>query len=107
MKPPRAPLFLHRETYRRRRIMDAARILPVIGFVLILLPVLWTQGRALSTAAEAVYLFILWLLLVLAAALLSRPLRAALTRDAEAAERRHARGREEEGAQDAGSGGRS
>jgi len=95
MKPPRAPLFLQRETYRRRRIMDAARILPVVGFVLILLPVLWTRGRALSTAAEAVYLFVLWLVLVLAAAALSRPLRAALKRDAEAAERRSSPGPDE------------
>ena len=34
MKPPRAPLFLERETYRRRRIMDGARILPVAGFAI-------------------------------------------------------------------------
>ncbi len=83
MKSPRPPLFLERQTYRRRRLMDAARILPVLGFVLILLPVLWTKGRALSTATEAIYLFVLWLLLVIASALLSRPLRAALGREAE------------------------
>lgn len=87
MKAPRTPLFLERETYRRRRLMDAARILPVVGFVLILLPVLWTRGRALSTAMEAVYLFVLWLVLVLAAALLSRPLRNQLGREAEAERR--------------------
>ena len=97
MKPPRAPLFLERETYRRRRIMDGARILPVAGFVLILLPVLWTRGGdtgpatgpatgsptgpATGTAAEAVYLFALWLVLILVAALLARPLRAAIRRD--------------------------
>ena len=93
MKPPRAPLFLERETYRRRRIMDGARILPVAGFVLILLPVLWTRGgdpgtvtgsptgTATGTAAEAVYLFALWLVLILVAALLARPLRAAIRRD--------------------------
>ena len=89
MKPPRAPLFLERETYRRRRIMDGARILPVAGFVLILLPVLWTRGgdsgtptgAATGTAAEAVYLFALWLVLILVAALLARPLRAAIRRD--------------------------
>lgn len=81
MKPPRAPLFLERETYRRTRLMDAARILPVAGFVLILLPVLWTQSGRMGTAGEALYLFALWLGLVIAAALLSRPLRAALRRD--------------------------
>lgn len=92
MKPPRAPLFLERDTYRRRRLMDAARILPVVGFVLILLPVLWTRGRALSTATEAIYLFVLWLVLVIAAALLSRPLRAALGREARDEARRRGEG---------------
>ncbi len=86
MKSPRAPLFLERQTYRRRRLMDAARILPVLGFVLILLPVLWSgsgdpASGGIGTAAEAVYLFGLWLVLILAAALLSRALRAALRRE--------------------------
>lgn len=78
MKRPRTPLFLERETYRRRRLMDAARILPVVGFILILLPVFWSRGGSLGTGAEALYLFGLWLLLVIAAALLARPLRRAL-----------------------------
>ncbi|HPD91871.1 MAG: hypothetical protein H6900_14560 [Rhodobacter sp.] len=85
MKPPRAPLFLERATYRRRRIMDGARILPVAGFVLVLLPVLWTRGgpdaTQTGTAAEAIYLFALWFVLVAVAALLARPLRGALRRD--------------------------
>ena len=82
MKAPRAPLFLERETYRRRRLMDAARILPVVGLVMILLPVLWTGGAAgMTTAGQTVYLFVLWIGLILAAGLLSRPLRAALRRE--------------------------
>ena len=71
---PRGPLFLERETYRRRRVMDAGRILPVAGFVAILLPVLWARGDGSGIAREAVYLFVVWAVLVLAAALLSRPL---------------------------------
>lgn len=82
MKQPRAPLFLERQSYRRRRLMDAGRILPVAGFLLVLLPALWTSGRGGHTAGEAIYLFGLWLALILAAALLSRPLRAALEREA-------------------------
>lgn len=81
MKPPRAPLFLERETYRRRRLMDAGRILPVVGFVALLLPVLWTRSGRMGTAGEMVYIFALWPLLVLAAAALSGPLRAALRRE--------------------------
>jgi len=78
---PSAPLFLERQTYRRRRIMDAARVLPVLGFILILLPVLWTQSGGLGTAGEAVYLFALWFGLIVIAALLSKPLKNALHRD--------------------------
>ncbi len=82
MKAPRAPLFLERKTYRRRRLMDAARILPVVGLVMILLPVLWSSSEGgIGTAGETVYLFVLWIGLILAAGLLSRPLRAALRRE--------------------------
>lgn len=66
------PLFLHRQTYRRRRIMDAARLLPFFGGVLLLLPVLWSQTH--STAMAAVYLFVAWLGLIATAALLARRL---------------------------------
>ncbi len=41
MKPLR-PLFLARHGYRRRRIMDAARVLPVLGAFLFFVPLLWT-----------------------------------------------------------------
>lgn len=74
MAPGRGPLFVERQSYRRRRVMDAARILPVLGFVLVLLPVLWTQGGRMGIAGQAVYLFALWVLLILAAAVLSRAL---------------------------------
>lgn len=79
---PRGPLFLERDTYRRRRVMDGARILPVAGFVAILLPALWARGDGASMAAEAVYLFGLWAMLVLAAVLLSRSLGSGYKRDA-------------------------
>ncbi|WP_417600943.1 hypothetical protein [Pararhodobacter oceanensis] len=81
MAKPNAPMFLERQGYRRRRIMDAARVLPVLGFILILLPVLWTRSGGLGTAGEAIYLFILWFCLIVAAALMSRPLKQALHRE--------------------------
>jgi hypothetical protein len=77
MSRPPSPLFLEREAYRRRRLADAARILPVLGLVLFLLPALWRQPGDPNTATEAVYLFAVWALLILAAALLARPLRRA------------------------------
>lgn len=84
MSASRRPVFLERQTYRRRRIMDAARVLPVAGFVLILLPVLWSRGDGTGVASEAIYLFVLWFVLVLAAAALARPLRNAQQRGAQA-----------------------
>ncbi|MGY6411309.1 MAG: hypothetical protein ACXIUV_09835 [Alkalilacustris sp.] len=74
MKPPRQPLYLARESYRRRRAMDAARILPVLGIFLFALPRLWgaDAGPGEETAGEGLYLFTVWAGLILAAALLGR-----------------------------------
>ncbi len=78
---PRSPEFLERSTYRLRRLMDAARFLPVFGFILLLLPLMRdTDGTDVPRAAqEAVYLFLIWIGLVLAAFLMSLGLRRALT----------------------------
>lgn len=80
----RTPLFVERETYRRRRLIDAARILPVAGLVALLLPVLWSQSGQTSTANEALYLFGLWFAMILAARMMARPLREEVERDAAA-----------------------
>lgn len=76
MTARRAPLFLARRSYRRRRVADAARLLPFLGLFLILLPILWQprQSPAPDTAAGGVYLFAVWAVLVLGAFLLSRVL---------------------------------
>ena len=70
MRSARSPLFLKRRIYRRRRLRDAARMLPVLGLFLLMLPVLWAQGEAerQSTAWDGLFLFVVWLLLVLVAA---------------------------------------
>jgi len=81
MSPPRGTVFLERGSYRRRRVMDGARILPVAGFVLILLPVLWAFDNGANIAVEAVYLFVLWTLLIVVAAVLAGPLRNVLKRE--------------------------
>ncbi len=83
MSAPREPLFLARETFRRRRLMDAARLLPFIGLFLILLPVLWptAEGEAPNAALEGVYLFAVWLLLLGAAWALASRLSAVMNAD--------------------------
>ena len=76
MKPLR-PLFLARHGYRRRRIMDAARVLPILGLFLFAVPLLWSgeQGNDASTRVGVVYLFAIWLGLIVVALFLSLFLR--------------------------------
>lgn len=68
------PVFLERRSYRRRRMMDALRLLPIAGVFLWMLPVLWPtpadgpaapETVALSTAAT--YVFMVWLALIASA----------------------------------------
>jgi hypothetical protein len=76
MARPRSPLFLARASYRRRRLRDAARLLPIVGAFLLLLPILWMpDGRIKLTSADIIYFFSAWTVLILAAAALSRRLR--------------------------------
>lgn len=72
MARPPQPLFLERQSYRRRRRGDAARLLPLAGCVLLLLPVLWADTA--RTAGGLVYVFLVWAILIALAAVLSRAL---------------------------------
>lgn len=72
----RRPLFLERASYRRRRLGDAARVLPVLALVLLLLPV-WWMPSAVSYAGGALWLFGLWAGLIVAIAALHAALRRA------------------------------
>ena len=72
MTEGKGPLFVERRAYRRRRLRDAARVLPVVGAMLFLVPLLWMGGG--ETAGGGIYLFVIWALLIVAAAAISRPL---------------------------------
>ncbi|SIN83216.1 hypothetical protein SAMN05444002_0857 [Vannielia litorea] len=73
------PLFLARETYRRRRLMDAARLLPVVGLGLVLFPLLWIgQGAGPQTRVGVIYLFAVWALLIAVAGFVAARLSAPL-----------------------------
>jgi len=79
--PPRAAqaVFLERHSYRRRRLVDVARLLPFLGVLLLLVPLMWMGGDdpdVVSGAAEAmpmsraiIYIFSVWGALILAAVL--------------------------------------
>jgi hypothetical protein len=69
----RVPLFLARRSYRARRMRDAARLLPVAGLFLFLLPLLWSpeQTAERDTAPDGIYLFVIWAVLIALAAMLA------------------------------------
>ncbi len=74
--PPKKPVFVARQTYRRRRMMEAARLLPVLGVCLLAVPLLWPNPEAASADVHPVpmsrailYIFGVWALLIVLAAL--------------------------------------
>jgi hypothetical protein len=75
------PLFLARRSYRRRRMMDAARILPLAGGLLVFVPLIWNPQP--GTAATGLYLFWIWMALICAAFALARGLGPALEAEEE------------------------
>ena len=99
MRPPRQPLYLALQTYRRRRMMDAARLLPVLGVFLVMLPLFWMPGDATATGTAGIglYLFMVWFGLIVGAFVLARRLASIAGDDA------HPQG-DGEGRDDAGGG---
>lgn len=73
---PDAPLrggtvFLPRSTYRRRRVLDALRLWPILGMILLALPVIW-HGAGQDNVTAMGYVFGSWAVLIGGAAFLSR-----------------------------------
>lgn len=77
--PRQAPIYLARRSYRQRRLRDAARMMPLLGLVLWLLPLAATSP---STGATGVYIFGIWIVLILLAAMLAGRIRYAPDQDA-------------------------
>jgi hypothetical protein len=77
MARPKRPLFLAPASYRRRRLSDAARMLPVFGIILLFLPLMWTETTDLRlTSGHVMYFFGVWLFLVVIAAAFAPGLKA-------------------------------
>ncbi|WP_322865970.1 hypothetical protein U5922_007035 [Aquicoccus sp. G2-2] len=68
------PVFLEQAGYRRRRLIDAVRLVPLLGAGLWAVPLLWTPGKINSSAAF-LYVFGVWLMLVIATAVLAQAFR--------------------------------
>lgn len=82
MSATRPAVFLERRSYRRRRLADAARMLPFFGALLFAVPLLWphpdptatSTGEAATQAvpmsAAMLYVFAAWAGLVVMGAVL-------------------------------------
>ena len=76
--------ILIKEPLRQRRLSDAGRLVPVLALVLMLVPILWVDGR--STGTALIYIFLVWAVLIVLIAGLSRALsKMSALRDADAA----------------------
>ncbi|APE43846.1 hypothetical protein BOO69_10790 [Sulfitobacter alexandrii] len=69
---PDRRMFLERRSYRRRRLMDAVRMWPLVGLALWMLPLLWPlsgddSGAAMPMSSALRYLFGVWVVLILGA----------------------------------------
>mmetsp|Transcript_23274 Transcript_23274/g.40202 ORF Transcript_23274/g.40202 Transcript_23274/m.40202 type:complete len:103 (+) Transcript_23274:1842-2150(+) len=80
--PAQPPVFLERRSYRQRRMMDALRLLPVLGVLLWLFPLFWpaSQDEAggaepMTMSAAVIYVFVVWMVLIAASFALRRILR--------------------------------
>jgi len=72
-------VFLERQSYRRRRLVDVARLLPLLGVVLLLVPLLWPGSDPVAVANGSVqpmpmsraitYIFAVWAILITGAVL--------------------------------------
>ena len=67
-------IFLERRGYRQRRFVDAARLLPIVGLLLWLVPLVWPQSGdegALSTSNATLFVFAIWFGLIVLGAFLA------------------------------------
>lgn len=72
MANPTGPVFLERESYRRRRLGDAARLVPLLGLILLLVPALWASSN--RTEVAIIYIFTVWAFLIVLIGAISRHL---------------------------------
>lgn len=77
-EPRRSPLYLARASYRRRRLIDAQRLLPIFLFLLYLVPLLWGGSGPDDPVGGGVrgyvHVFTVWIGAIVAAGWIARAL---------------------------------
>jgi len=76
-----SPEELAQTANRHRQRSDAAKLIPFVAGVLILIPVLWASGS--KTSSALMYIFLVWLLLIILNGALSLALSKRRSRGAE------------------------
>ena len=80
MSNPGPWVFLERRSYRRRRLLDAARVLPLLGAALFMVPLLWPRPDPaaapgapdpLPMSTAVIYVFGVWAGLIVLGAVIS------------------------------------
>lgn len=99
--PGAPPVFLERRSYRRRRLMDACRLLPVLGLMLWMVPLLWPSrndvpaGQSgadpIAMSSAIIFVFAVWTILIVLGALLWRARAHGAAQDEDLAPRDEAR----------------
>ena len=71
------PVFLQRASYRQRRLRDAAKMMPFLGAILLIIPLAWPaeQEQAPSNTAAVIYIFAVWVVLIVISAGLAARIR--------------------------------
>jgi len=56
---------LDSQSYKLRRIIDALKLIPVLGLFFWMLPLLWNESQSLTISFVLIYIFIWWILLII------------------------------------------
>jgi len=76
---------IQRKAYRLRRVADAARLLPILGTLLMIMPLLWgNKNGGVLTSQAIFYLFGIWIFFVVLAGIFSNQLKSEQTRSTSA-----------------------
>ncbi|WP_420586527.1 hypothetical protein [Ruegeria sp.] len=77
----RPSVFLERQSYRRRRLSDAARLLPFLGAALLAIPLLWKDNPGVPLSSAIFYIFACWVGLIVASLVFGFAARRMTTQD--------------------------